>query len=315
MVVVDRWVAGRLARLGTVGLTVLVELRQLRYFVTVAEELHFGRAAGRLHIVQSAVSQQIRRLERELGAELFDRAPRTVRLTPAGRLLVPEARAVLAAADRARSVIADAAGTNGATLRLGTSDGLGDHLDRVLSALAEYVSQVSVELVSAPTRARLDQVRAHELDATFVRGITESPGLRLIPLWQDQITIALPIDHPLADATSVDLADLADLPLRLADRSRNAPLHDLVLSACREAGFTPVFGPVFTTMQDTLATVGSGSGSWTVVYESHARRLPSPKVAFRRTTRPILMNTLLAVSASSPPWCLDELLRACDRDR
>jgi DNA-binding transcriptional LysR family regulator len=299
----------------TVRLTVPVELRQLRYFVTVAEELHFGRAAGRLHIVQSAVSQQIRRLERELGAELFDRTPRTVRLTPAGRLLLPEAHAVLAAADRARAVLADAAGVNGATLRLGTSDGLGDHLDQVLSALAEYVPQLSVELMSAPTRARLDQVRAHELDATFVRGITESPGLRLIPLWLDQLTIALPIDHPLADAASVDLAELAGLPLRLAGHSRNAPLHDLVLSACREAGFAPVFGPVFTTMQDTLAAVGSGSGSWTVAYESHARRLPSPRVAFRRTTRPIRMPTLLAVSAGSPPWCLDELLRACDHDR
>jgi DNA-binding transcriptional LysR family regulator len=294
-----------------VRLTVPVELRQLRYFVTVAEELHFGRAAERLHIVQSAVSQQIRRLERELGAELFDRTPRTVRLTPAGRLLLPEAHAVLSAADRARAVIAEAAGVHGATLRLGTSDGLGDHLDQVLAALAGY----SVELVSAPTRARLDQVRAHELDATFVRGITESPGLRLIPLWLDQLTVALPIDHPLADAASVELAELAGLPLRLAGHSRNAPLHDLVLSACREAGFTPVFGPVFTTMQDTLAAVGSGSASWTVAYESHARRLPSPRVAFRRTTRPIRMPTLLAVSASSPPWCLDELLRACDHDR
>ncbi len=79
-----------------------VELRQLEYFVAVAELLHFGRAAERLHIGQPAVSQQVRRLERELGAPLFDRSSRSVSLTAAGRALLPEARAVLAAADRAR---------------------------------------------------------------------------------------------------------------------------------------------------------------------------------------------------------------------
>ncbi|TCO55049.1 DNA-binding transcriptional LysR family regulator [Actinocrispum wychmicini] len=273
--------------------------------MTVAEELHFGRAADRLHIVQPAVSQQVRKLERELGVELFDRSPRTVRLTAAGRLFLPEARAVLAAEARARDVVAS---LNRTVLRLGTSDGLGEHLDRVLDRLS-----FEVELVSAATQARLDRVRAGELDATFVRGVGASPGLRLIPLWQDQLTIALPVNHPLADAPSVDLADLADMPLRLAERGRNTPLHDLVVTACRAAGFDPVFGPPFTTMQDTLASIGR-SDTWTVLYESHARRLPTPRVAFRRTTTPIRMTTLLAVSESSPPKYLDELLRACDHD-
>ncbi|TNC29206.1 LysR family transcriptional regulator [Amycolatopsis alkalitolerans] len=291
-----------------------MELRQLRYFVTVAEELHFGRAAQRLHIVQAAVSQQIRKLERELGVELFDRSPRTVRLTAAGQLFLPDARAVLAAENRARAVIAKLVAKRSTVLRLGTSNGLGEHLDRVLDQLTALVPRVSVELVSAATQTRLDQVRVHAMDATFVRGVTDSPELRLIPLWQDRLTIALPAEHPLAEADVVALADLADMPLRLADRTRNGPLYDLMVSSCRSAGFAPVFGPPSTSLQDTLAMIGSSTDIWTVVYESQVRRLVAPRVTFRATVTPITMTTLLAVSETNPPWCLDELLRACDHD-
>ncbi|MCP2166692.1 DNA-binding transcriptional regulator, LysR family [Goodfellowiella coeruleoviolacea] len=282
--------------------------------MTVAEELHFARAAQRLHIVPAAVSQQIRRLERELGVDLFDRSPRTVRLTEAGQLFLPEARAVLAAAGRARAKIAALVSTRSTVLRLGTSYGLGEHLDRVLDKLTKLAPRVGVELVSGPTQSRLDQVRARTLDATFVRGVTESAELRLIPLWQDRITVALPASHPLAEAAEVELADLAGMSVRLVDRARNAPLHDLVVGACRAAGFDPVFGPPFTTLQDTLAMVGASKDTWTVLYESQAGRVPTPRVAFRATATPISMTTLLAVSETNPPWCLDALLRACDHD-
>src|SRR5712672_3278690 len=120
-----------------------VELRQLTYFVAVAEELSFGRAAERLHIVQPAVSQEIRRLERELGVPLFDRSSRHVRLTAAGERLLPEARAVLAAAGRVREVAAGADGI----LRVGTSQGLGERLDRALEELRTTAPGLQVRLV------------------------------------------------------------------------------------------------------------------------------------------------------------------------
>ncbi|MEU0004354.1 LysR family transcriptional regulator [Streptomyces sp. NPDC006314] len=284
-----------------------MELRQLSYFVAVAEELHFGRAADRLHIVQSAVSQQIQRLERELGAELFDRSPRRVRLTGAGERLLPEARAVLAAAEKARAAVAVPAG-----LRLGTSTGLGAHLDRVLAAFAERAPDVPVELFSLPAGERLARVAAGGLDAAFVRSAEPPPGVRVLPLWPDPLVAALPAGHPLATRDGIDLADLAGLPLALTSRRTNPALVDLVVGACHAAGFEPVRGPVGGALHDTLAAIGARP-LWTVVYASHARVLHTPRVAYVPFRAPgLALVTGLAVPAADLTPHLETLLLACD---
>jgi len=292
-----------------------VELRQLRYFVTVAEELHFGRAAERLHIVQSAVSQQVRRLERDLGTDLFDRSPRHVRLTEAGARFLPEARAVLAAAEHARATVAELAGARAATLRLGTSTGLGTHLDRVLDAFAELAPGAAVELVSAPTRERLDQVAAGDLDAAFVRGHrgAEASGVRVVPLWSDPLLAVLPSRHPLAAGGFVTLRDLAGLPLRLVPRRANPPLVDLVVAACHEAGFEPVPGPHGGSLQDSLSAIGTGAAMWTVVYASQAAQTRTPRVAFVPFEGAGLALTAgLAVRRERLSRTVELLLRACE---
>lgn len=188
-----------------------MELRQLRYFVTVAETLHFGRAAELLHIAQPSVSQQVRRLERELGAALLDRSPRHVRLTAAGEHFLPAARAVLAAEEAARTAVTDFTHPRRRTLRIGTSTGLGDHLDRVLEQLARAaatagIEPAGVELVAEPVRERLTQVAEGRLDAAFVRGEVRTPGLlpglRTIPVWPDPLWVALPARHPVAVAAA-----------------------------------------------------------------------------------------------------------------
>ncbi|MER5561423.1 LysR family transcriptional regulator [Streptomyces sp. NPDC002506] len=283
-----------------------MELRQLSYFVTVAEELHFGRAAARLHIVQSAVSQQVRRLERELGAELFDRSPRHVRLTSAGERLLPEAREVLAAAERARAAVRD-----GGTLRIGTSSGLGDHLGRVLDAFAGLAPGTSVELVSAPARDRLAQVADGRLDAAFVRPPEPMPGLRIVPLWEDPLLVAVPASHPIAAQDEIALSELAGLPLSLTARRDNPALVDLVVGACHAAGFEPVPGPVGGSLQNTLAAIGLGS-LWSVVYAAHARQLLSPRVAFRPLRAPgLALSTGLAVGAGRASTTVELFLNAC----
>ncbi|MGW0878101.1 LysR substrate-binding domain-containing protein [Streptomyces sp. NPDC002671] len=282
-----------------------MELRQLSYFVAVAEELHFGRAADRLHIVQSAVSQQIQRLERELGAVLFDRSPRRVRLTAAGERLLPEARAVLAAAEKARACVAAPAG-----LRVGTSTGLGSHLDRVLAAFAERAPDVPVELFSLPVGERLARVAAGRLDAAFVRAAEPPPGVRVLPLWPDPLVAALPAAHPLAARAELDLADLAGLPLALTPRRNNPALVDLVVGACHTAGFEPLPGPVGGSLQDTLATIGARP-LWTVVYASHARVLHTPRVAYVPFRAPgLALPTGLAVRSADPGPHLEHLVQA-----
>ncbi|MCX3063564.1 LysR family transcriptional regulator [Streptomyces beihaiensis] len=288
-----------------------MELRQLAYFVSVAEELHFGRAAERQHIVQSAVSQQVRRLERELGAELFDRSPRHVRLTPAGERLLPEARAVLAAAERARAAV-----TRRGTLRIGTSTGLGAHLDRVLGTYAQLAPDITVELVSAPPEERLRRVRDGRLDATFLRGGVDgpkpAPGLRAVRVWREPLLAAVPVRHPLAAGPDIAVADLAGLPLSLTARDNHPALVDLVVGACHEAGFEPTPGPTSGTLQDTLATIGTGTTPmWTVVYASHAQVVHSPRIAFVPFRAPGLALATSLVTRADADQTLALFLEAC----
>ena len=280
-----------------------MELRQLRYFVTLAEELHFGRAAERLHIVQPAVSQQLRRLEAELGARLIDRSTRHVALTAAGQRFLPEARAVLAAADRARDAVAGSA-----TLRLGTSTGLGERLPRLLAELARLAPDRTVELVRVPAPARLRQVADGTLDAALLRGVPDHPGVRLERVWTDPLVVALPTTH--TDAPTVALSRLRDLPLRLPPRAANPALFDLVTAACHAAGFRPALAPALND-QDMLAAIAAGPPTWTVYYRTQAAAIAAAGVSFPDPDPPLLMPTSLAVAGDRIRPGVDALLAAC----
>jgi len=275
-----------------------VELRQFEFFVAVAEEGGFARAAERLHIVQSSVSQQIGRLERELGVRLFDRSTRRVRLSGAGERLLPEARAVLAAAHRTRQVAADvAAGVDG-ILRLGAIHGPGDRLYRTLDKLATIAPRLQVRLTQAPLAERLAGVRSGELDAALVRALTTAPGLELHPVWTDPLYVALPAGHPLAGGEELRLEQLGQLPLRLAPREHNSPFHDLITGALQAAGVNPPPGNPFTTLQATLVEIATSPASWTVFYPVSGLP-PAPRIAFRKLAEPALI-TSLAISPDPP---------------
>ncbi|MFB7617098.1 LysR family transcriptional regulator [Kitasatospora sp. NPDC056181] len=296
-----------------------VELRQLQYFVAVAEHGGFGRAAEGLNIVQSAVSQQIRRLERELGVTLFDRSTRHTRLSAAGERLLPEARAALAAVRQIGLVAEEVRGGRDGVLRLGTVQAPGDRLYRALARLADSAPRLRVRLRRASPAERLAGVERGELDAALVRAATlpDHPGIRLFPVWHDPLYVAVPAGHPLAAQPELRLEQLGDLPMRLAAREHNPPFHDLVTAACRTAGIDPPHRAPFTGLQETLAELGGDAEpSWTVFYEITG--LPRlPHVAVRPLVGPTVTTSLAvptgtAVPTGAPTAAVRLLLRALE---
>jgi DNA-binding transcriptional LysR family regulator len=272
-----------------------VELRALRYFVTVADELHFGRAAERLHIAQPAVSRQIAGLERELGVRLFDRSPRRVRLTEAGHRVLDVAREALAAADRVRVAARERAGV----MRIGTGTGqFTARLERGIDALREKAPGFDVVLVDLPLTGRLNALRHGEIDLALARGVRSAPGLRVLPTWTESLFAVVSARHPAAGRAVVGVAELAAGPLRTSQD------HDpSVVTALQDAGLhgPPAHRPG--TVQDAIVEVGSDPRSWTV--------LPADQVAEIRSTRvraiPLEPRTTITGSVVVP----DDLPCAC----
>ncbi|MGW6022080.1 LysR substrate-binding domain-containing protein [Streptomyces sp. NPDC055099] len=260
-----------------------MELRQLEYFVAVADEGGFGRAAVRLHVVQASVSQQVGRLERELGLRLFDRTTRRVGLTAAGERLLPEARVALAAAARVSHVADEIVSGGEGVLRLGTARAFAGRVHPALDLLAERVPGLRVRLLQEARERRIEALRSGEVDAALVRGDGPLPGLSVTPVWDDPLIVALPATHPLAALPRFEPADLAGLPLRLAPRDHNPAFHDLVTGLMRRAGIDVPFGPPFTTLQETLAAIAadsaSGAPSWTV-FDLVGALPPARRIAF-----------------------------------
>jgi DNA-binding transcriptional LysR family regulator len=190
-----------------------VELRQLGYFVAVAKDNSFTKAAQRLHLSQSALSLAIRALERDLGARLFERTRRVVALSDAGEALLPEALRVLASADAARDAVADVGGGLRGTIRIGLMQAL--PLVDVAQLLNRYHKQrPMVRIVPRPAEggsvALADGLRGGDLDVAFTSlPGGPHPGLRMTPLASEPIRLITPPDHPLATRGRVPVADLA----------------------------------------------------------------------------------------------------------
>lgn len=270
----------------------MVEVRQLRYFVAVAEQEHFGRAAESLHIVQAAVSKQVARLERELGLTLFDRSHRRVRLTPDGQAFLPHARRALRGIDRAAAAAADLAAGNSGLLRIGSSIGLGPRVEAALAAVRNAYPGISLQVTtSASTTGHLAAVVDRDLDAAFVAAPLQTPGVRVHHLWDEPLLLAVPAARA---GTAGELATLAELPLARYARADSPGTDDLVTAACQAAGFTPRKGPILTRAQDLLTGPVSAGDCWAALPADLLHHVPAA-VAVVRPDPPILVPTALAL--------------------
>jgi DNA-binding transcriptional LysR family regulator len=191
-----------------------VEIRQLHYFVSVARTRHFGRAAEQLHMAQSPLSQAIRQLESQVGATLFNRTTRRVELTAAGAALLPEARAILAAADHAASVArATAAGERG-RLRLNLTRSLtGGVAGEIVEAFRARHPAVDLELDVATTLLNVQRLREEAIDAAFVRPPVLDEGIEVMDLGREPMVCVLPTRHRLARRRTVRREDVRGEPL------------------------------------------------------------------------------------------------------
>ncbi|MEV5408862.1 LysR family transcriptional regulator [Thermopolyspora sp. NPDC052614] len=283
-----------------------MELRALRYFIAVAEELHFGRAAERLNIAQPAVSQQVARLERELGVRLLDRSPRTVRLTDAGRRVLDAAQDVLKAADRVRVVAHEVA----AVVRIGTGPGLARRLERGIDALREYNSAFEVVLVDLPIESRLAAIRRGDLHIALARGIVTAPGLLVLPVWSEPLHVVVSARHPLADRDVVTVGDMADDVLRMPSRDNDAPLHDAITAALEPDKARLRFGRPTGTVQDTVIEVGSNPRSWALFPAEQIAATGATRVRSIPLDPPLTIGGSVILPTDVTPYCAEAIANA-----
>ncbi|WP_020140687.1 LysR family transcriptional regulator [Streptomyces sp. 351MFTsu5.1] len=230
-----------------------LDLRKLRYFVAVAEELHFGRAAERLHIAQPVLSRQIRSLEDDLGAEVFDRNRRGTLLTPAGEQLLKDAVPLLASAQALlRRVKTAAQGTP--TLTIGFMPGI-----TVTPAMVVFTGRhptVNVRLLRTSWDDQVEVLLDGRADVSVVRLPINPQGLTVLPLFKEPRVVMLPAGHRLADRTSVSVADLA--PEHLLQDPDAVPEWRDIAEELREGRRSEV--PVIHQVEEKLELVAAGTG-------------------------------------------------------
>ncbi|GAA1464129.1 LysR family transcriptional regulator [Williamsia maris] len=247
-----------------------MELRQVRYFIAVIDTGSFTGAAASLSIVQSAVSQQISRLERELGTDLFDRKRRTVQLTVTGRQFEPFARSMLDTERAARSALSPSSPTG--PTRIGVPTGLGALVTAAISAVPPRVLPAPVEVIGVPSPDREQKVVDGELDAAIVRTHPTHSDLVSYALPADELLVVVATGHPAISVDRVRLADLAEHPLVFTVDAIGEPVCTTTIASCRRAGIEPRL-QVLSPGADPLSALTTVTHAWSVFFAAHARQL------------------------------------------
>ncbi|MDB5970008.1 MAG: hypothetical protein JWQ90_2458 [Hydrocarboniphaga sp.] len=239
-----------------------MELRQLKYFIAVAEERSFSRAAQRLHVSQPPLSTQLKALEDELGVRLLDRSNRGVTLTAAGQVFFDEMRAVLARFERGKEMARNAGRGDVGTLSVGFVS-IADYsiLPPALKEFRSLYPGMAVQLHELTTDAQVREIRAARLDLGIGLGPLDTPDLLFEPVATEGLVLAAPTGHHLTKGgKAVDLRALSNESFIIPPRELAPGLFDLIIGKCRAAGFTPRITQQARQMQTVISLVASGMG-------------------------------------------------------
>ena len=241
-----------------------MELRHLRYFVAVAEELNFTRAAKKLHINQPPLSAQIRKLENELGTQLFRRLTRGIELTDAGKLLLEQARIILKQVDEATVGVRRRGRGETGRIIVGSSGAIFHPL--VVRALHESKTRypnltIAGEVEVTNTAMLLAWLRTGRVDLCLISvPVEDSEGLAIEPLVEEDCVIALPKEHALANSSSAPLESLSKDNFVLFSRAFSPALYDFVMAACERAGFKPKVDQEVPQIVNVIPIIAAGFG-------------------------------------------------------
>src|SRR5918911_3684770 len=238
-----------------------MEMHQLTYFESVSRHLHFTRAAEELNVAQPSVSQQIRKLEDELGAPLFHRMKRHVALTEAGKMFLPHARAVLQRLEEARLEVQELSGLRKGSLAVGATPSVGTHLlPRAMAAFSRRHPGIALAFREAGSRTLLSLLEDGELDMAVVIQPIRHPALETMPLLEEELLLAVPQGHTLAGRQArVPLGELRDEAFVML-REGAYDLRDQTLAACHKVGFEPRVVLDGCEMDSVLRCVAAGIG-------------------------------------------------------
>lgn len=292
-----------------------MELRHLRYFVAVAEELHFARAAKRLGMAQPPLSRQIKQLEMELKVRLLHRADRKVQLTQAGVLFLPQARETLMQAERAALIVQRAARGELGLLNIATPSSMPftGILPQMLRSYRQAFPGVQLLLQEMGINLQLQGLINGELDIGFIRlPVTHFPaGIHAHTILREKILVALNEDHPLAARERISLASLADEAFIMYPYDLGGGLYDITMSLCRKAGFVPRIEQEAKTVPMAVSLAAAGLGVALVpgcIRQVHTagtvyRELNDPAattelaIAYRKDDRSLMVKSFVRISA------------------
>lgn len=275
----------------------MVEVREARYFIAVAEELNFGRAAERLQMSQPPLSSAVKAIEKRLGVLLLNRTTRHVVLTSAGAVFLDRCRRVVAASDDAESAARLAAEGQLGTLRIGAVTTAFTHvLPKALAAHARSHPGVDVRVREVDTHLGSELLQRREIDIAVVRHGPARPWLRHVTLTNEPFVLAAPAEWELPANIQTNLAKTADLPWVWIPRSGTPDYHDQVASCCRNAGFTPRARHTAQSISSQLTMVAAGLGV-ALVPESSASRQDGIQTVRVLTPLTIAMSALFRTDA------------------